>query len=639
MYVITVIPIAKGIGRETLTYFSGEAPAKGCLVEIPLRSKSAYGIVIGVEKAENKKSEIKTLRFNLKKIEHIQSKPFLTAEFIDGVHMIADYYATTTGAVLSNLIPKIILESIDTVTSAEEVPTQKVHSTKNVLGEITALQANDDERYGAYKSLIREEFARKNSVYICLPSREEIKMAMKTLHKGIEQYTYVLHNGLSKKELIAVWKNILENPHPILIIATGYFLSIPRRDVHAVIVENESSRAYTIPKRPFIDMRMAVEILSKKMNWKVILGDTALRVDTIYRERENEISEFSTLMFRVLTTAETALIDMRTPKNQTKKEFEMIGGELGKLIVKNKQNNANMFLFCARRGLSPLTVCADCGDTVSCENCGSPVVLYGKNDEKNKASNFFLCHVCGKKRPADILCVRCKSWKLTPLGVGIESVARELKKKFPEATVFLMDKDTIRTHVQAEKLIKKFYDTPGSILLGTEMALPYLKERIGTTAVVSLDAFFSLPDFRIKEKIMSIILHMRALAEKTILVQTRRPNETVFDYAPKGNLADFYREEIDERKKLGLPPINTFIKISLEGVKADVRAKMEKLQNDLRPFQLNIFEAFHARTGAKYMVHGLIMMPRTEWPQPDLVAKLRALPPQFLIKVDPDSLL
>jgi len=37
-------------------------------------------------------------------------------------------------------------------------------------------------------------------------------------------------------------------------------------------------------------------------------------------------------------------------------------------------------------------------------------------------------------------------------------------------------------------------------MLGTEMALSYLREKIGNAGIISLDSFFSIPDFRINEK-------------------------------------------------------------------------------------------------------------------------------------------
>jgi hypothetical protein len=169
MNLITVIPIARGIGKETLTYFSSDAPVEGSIVEVDLRNRKIHGIVIESSPAESKKTEIKKLAYNLKKIDKIQSKQFLLPQFMVGARALADYYATSTGAVLSVLMSKVILEAIDELTHATSlsvVQTRKIDS-----GEVVAIQASDEERYSAYKSLIREEFARKKSVCIITKQR------------------------------------------------------------------------------------------------------------------------------------------------------------------------------------------------------------------------------------------------------------------------------------------------------------------------------------------------------------------------------------------------------------------------------------------------------------------------------------
>ena len=38
-------------------------------------------------------------------------------------------------------------------------------------------------------------------------------------------------------------------------------------------------------------------------------------------------------------------------------------------------------------------------------------------------------------------------------------------------------------------------------------------------------------------------------------------------------------------------------------------------------------------------MHGVIKIPRKKWIDEDLLAKLRTLPPQFTVAVDPESLL
>ena len=97
-------------------------------------------------------------------------------------------------------------------------------------------------------------------------------------------------------------------------------------------------------------------------------------------------------------------------------------------------------------------------------------------------------------------CAKCDSWNLTALGIGMERVHQELSEKFPSMKIFRIDSDSSPTQKIATKTIEAFYESPGSLLLGTEMALLYLSEKIDSTAIVSIDSFFSLPDFRVNEK-------------------------------------------------------------------------------------------------------------------------------------------
>lgn len=632
MNILEVIPIAKSISKETLTYFSGLAISLGSVVEIPLRNKKIHGIVVSSEPVSSKKGEIKSLSYSIKKIDAVHEKTFLLPSFIESAQHIAEYNASSTGAVLSALVPKVLIESINSL--AEPKPPLEKKSS-----EILVLQASDEERYAMYKSYIREEFAKKGSVYFVLPTIEDIKTAKQTLEKGIEEYSYVFHGELSKKEIVANWNKALASTHPVLILCTSSFLCVPRHDIGTIILEKESSRAYTSPVRPYIDTRKALEYISKTSGAKLIFGDAILRVETIWKQKHDIYAELSTLKFRSLATSESALIDARRPKNSPHKKFEIFTPALKELIKQNKEHNELLFLFCGRKGLAPLSVCHDCGNTVTCHACGSPVTTYAKKSSDATESNMFVCHKCGTKRSAHETCKRCASWNLQTLGIGIEMVEKEIKNIFPDTTLFVMDKNRIKTHKQAVTLVDKYYDHPGSILLGTEMALTYLTKKVNNTGVVSLDAFFGLPDFRINEKIMHILLSLRSLAEHALIVQTRQPEHNVFDYALKGNLSDFYREEISMRKSLGYPPFQIFIKISREGTKVEARKAMEEVKKFLKPYEMSLFESFHKGTDRTYVVHGLIVLERDEWIDKTLLQKLRGLSPEFQIKIDPDSLL
>ncbi len=318
MRIITVIPIGRGMGKETLTYFTRSDIPNGSLVSVPIRNKSSYGLVIGSELVSENKSEIKSLSFSIKKIDSVKSKGFLSPLFIESVHTIADYYATTVGAVLSSLVPKVILDSSHELTRHENTqPTGIFH-------EALLLQTDDEERFATYRSLIREEFARGHSVYFCLSSTEGLVGAENVLQKGIEMYTHVMHSGLPKKKIIDVWKKVLEEKHPVLIIGTGSFLSVPREDIGTIIIEKESSKGYTIQSRPYLDMRMVARIHAKTSGTRLIYGDNLLRVETLWEEKSGSVVPLSPLKFRSLSEAECDLISMRQPEDTEKKSFQIL---------------------------------------------------------------------------------------------------------------------------------------------------------------------------------------------------------------------------------------------------------------------------------------------------------------------------
>ncbi|MEK7150132.1 MAG: primosomal protein N' [Patescibacteria group bacterium] len=629
MKLLEVIPIMKGISKETLTYFTSGEVSAGSIVRVPLRKKTISAIVLSLQEVSEVKSSIKESSYSIKKIEKINSFGLVMPEFIEASKEMATYLASSTGSVINSIIPKnILLDSEKLKFETKSVAHSRPH-------EKFVLQDDDTDRCVSYRSLIREEFAKGLSVFLCLPTIQDIKKTFETLSRGVEQYTFVLHGGLSKKETVDTWSKIINEPHPILIIATGSFLSVPRSDLGTIIVDKENSSAYKSQARPYLDIRKFSEILSEKMKARLVFGDLLLRTETIWRHGQGEFIEFSPLKFRSLSTAAQEIIDMKKLKGGSKESpFKIISQQLEYMVRENQENNEHMFVFVARRGLSPTTVCNDCGNIVICSVCKAPTVLHRSNKE-----NFFLCHRCGERRSAMEKCAKCDSWNLTALGIGMERVHQELSEKFPSMKIFRIDSDSSPTQKIATKTIEAFYESPGSLLLGTEMALLYLSEKIDSTAIVSIDSFFSLPDFRVNEKVLNILLKTRSLASRNFLIQTRDASQKVIECATKGNLAEFYRDEIKNRKEMEYPPFSMLIKITLSGEKKKISEEMQKLEKYLAPFPLAIFPAFTPFAKGKFSMHALIKIPRNRWVDEALLGKLRNLPLQFSINVDPESLL
>jgi len=627
MFIIDVIPISRGIQKQTLSYFTASSTPPGSVVSVPLRSKKVLAIVVSSLPARDLKYHIRRSIFGIKKVDQLVGGSFLLPVFMEAAEKIADYFATSLGSVLSVLVPKAAFEN------AQKLKNKKSSAKIPHAAEHFVLQADDTERYAHYKSLIREEFAKKFSVFFCLPSIQEIEEARLEFEKGIEPYTFVFHSGLKQKELIPTWKKALACRHPILIIATAGFLSLPRSDIGTIIVDRENSRGFYLQSRPHLDLRVSAEIFAATIGARFVVGDLVARVETLWKEKEGDYIALAPLKFRALSSSRDYLIDMRTPKSFAKGEFRVLSDELLEAVSASEKQNQHVFIFASRKGLFPTTVCSDCGRLVTCLRCSSPVVLH-KDSE-----NYFLCHRCGDRRSAREKCLHCGSWRLTPLGIGIERIIDDIKKKFPKISIVRFDSDVIKNKKTAGETAANFYKNPQALMVGTEMAIPYLREKIDTVAIASIDSLFSIPDFRIRERVLRVLLTLRSLAGKLFLIQTRNVEEPVIDFALKGNLIDFFRDEIAERKQFGYPPFSVFIKFTVAGSKRAVLKEINKLEKILETFKPLSYPAFSPFGKARYAQNLLIKLPSEDWPDKNLLEIIRSLPPQITVKVEPENLL
>jgi primosomal protein N' len=616
MYIIEVLPIAKAIGKESLSYFSQVEIKVGSLVTIPLRSKKIKGIVITTTPAIEKKSEIKKLDFQVKKVDDIQTSKFLSPQFMNVIRRTALYFATTKGAVLSTLIPKELLDSKFLTELNNEQRQDKV-----------VIQGDDEERISHYKTLIRQEFAKKKSIAIVVPTHEDATVMHEHLSKGIEDYIYVLHSA-QKKTIELMHRST----HPVLAIVTVPYLSVLRNDTSTIIIEKENGKGYRTMSRPFIDLRIVAEFFAEETHCRLVIGDIFLRTETLSKHALGEYFETAPFKFRSLSTAAEILVDMKAYKSSSG-SFRILSEQAEVLIKETKEQSQLMFVFATRKGLAPSVVCGDCQTVVTCSRCSAPVVLHSS---KQSEKTFFLCHHCGERRSSEEYCKKCGSWKLGTVGIGINLVAEKIKDKFPDVRIFILDSDTAKTDKAARDIVQKFKFTPGSILIGTEMALSYLHEPVHNILIASMDSLLALPDFRIHEKILYTITRMRSLATQSIILQTRSPEEKVYQHALKGNLIDFYREHIEERKQFNYPPFCTLIKITLTGKKDSIVKEMQELQDLLKPHEIDVFPAFTHTVRGLNIIHGLIRVHRLD---DSLSQTLARLPQHIVVKIDPESLL
>lgn len=638
MKIITVIPISKGITSEALSYFTKEEVSPGAIVEVPVKNKKVPALVTQSRSAKEVRAELRSADFSLRKADKVIRENFFLPQFLEAANQTADYFATTTGLVLSHLFPKSILdlsEKRTTVIGSAPVvdPELKIDSY--------VLQEPDGERYGFYKSLIRENFARKSSILFVLPTIADIEKTVAEVEKGIEDYIVVLHSRLSKKVLLENWQKALSDEHPMLIISTPGFMSLPKPDIKTIVIDKENSPHYKTDGRPFLDYRIFAEKYAKALGAKLIFGDLVLRSETIFRAEKDELLPVSPIKYRSFSEADQYLIDNSKPENdKIKTGFEVLHKDFLSILKKADKANEKTFILAGRRGLFPTTICNDCGTMFACPDCGNPLVVHEKKSgaTTNRKRNHFLCHRCGRFEESPDKCKNCGGWNLATLGIGINRIGKTIKDNFPDKQIFVLDSDSAKTPKVAKTIVDKFQNSPGSILLGTEMALQYLNDSVENAGIVGVDGLFTIPDFRINEKIFGLLLRTRSLATKRFIVQTRNPEEKTFDFLIKGNLLEFFRDELEDRGRFGYPPFSVLIKISAPSPSTQTETQIKKLAENLKDYKPTLYPTITGSKGLK-TTNILLKLKPANWPDTELLKILRSTKPDITVEVDPGSLL
>jgi primosomal protein N' (replication factor Y) len=204
-------------------------------------------------------------------------------------------------------------------------------------------------------------------------------------------------------------------------------------------------------------------------------------------------------------------------------------------------------------------VCRDCGSPLSCPNCAVSYVLF--------SGGSLYCRYCGQTGAAPETCPACGSPDFRFRVPGIEMAAREVNGLLPDAKVV-----TVMTESVPQTAVE-----PGAFIIGTRALLGFRwPERVRVVAALSVDADLCLPDFRARERTFQVIsaLSRRAAEHRaTLVLQTRRPDDTAVQCAATGEGARFLDQELKLRKELEFPPYRRLALVELSARSASKAAK------------------------------------------------------------------
>lgn len=159
--------------------------------------------------------------------------------------------------------------------------------------------------------------------------------------------------------------------------------------------------------------------------------------------------------------------------------------------------------------------------------------------------------------------------------MGVEKIQSELNVLFPQAKVATFERGDARL-------------PDGDILIATQAVLRFkdrLKPRLA--ALVDMDSELNRLDMRSSYRAWALAVHLRAMAQKTFLVQTRNSTHHVLRALAADDARIFYDEEMRLREELGFSPFAHWAAVT-------VRARQEKSAMD---FARDVYNVLVAASG------------------------------------------
>ena len=629
MYVIQVTPLIRGTQIDTLSYFSSIKYKTGSFLTVPVRGKNQTGIVTGCQTVSSTKTALKAATFSLRKLPAQKNPPVVSTTIRKTAEELAKKYPASVASILFNLLPPDIRSGKRPYPQVQSI----VHEEETAPQILTA---RSDERFVSYQSHIRSTFAHRGSVLLVVPTTVEIDYAVKELSHGIEDRLVVISSAQTKKQRDQALAALEDTSIAKLIITTPAYAYIERVDLLSIIVEQSASTHYVTRQRPYLDHRDALKAFARIAGRSIIFGDTVVRTEEEVYRREEQYLTFNEEVKRLAFPAPLTIITQKD-KPKTDIPFQLFSQPLITSVTRALEGNGHVFLYAARRGLAPIVACIDCGHIFRCPDSNTPYSLV-RTEKDGVEQRWFVSGTSGARVRAADTCEHCGSWRLRERGIGIQQVFDEWQEKMPDTPVTLLDHTLAPTPAKAKRIVKEFYQQRSGVLIGTQIALPYLSRGVDVSAIVSLDAARSIPTWRADESLFRLLLRLRECTEKEVLVQTRTEPDSLILYATRGAVERFYNDEISLREMLKYPPFSTFILLTWSGSAATITKSESLVTSVLGHDGVQYYQNPHS-TPKKIHRHALIRIPADDpTTYEKILHKVKSLPPYIKVEINPDRI-
>ncbi len=414
-----------------------------------------------------------------------------------------------------------------------------------------------------YLRMAEDQLLNKKSCLILAPEIGLVPQLIDRFSKRFQSNVYEYHSNCSARHRTLVWKKIIDEVEPLIVIGTRSAVFLPIQNLGLIIMDEEHDISYKQDNpMPCYDARDVALERIKRNPAKLIFGSATPSMRTWKRVAFEKKLRLFRMKERISCTEipEIKVVDMRNEfqKGNTK-IFSM---ELLELISQLKENQEQAIILIPRRGYNGFLSCRNCGFIINCPNCDVPLSVH----MGSKGKQWLSCHWCDHKAKLINNCPDCKSSSFKPFGIGTQRVIEFLNDEFPYLKVLRYDRDTTSGKDGHRAILSKFSNGHADVLVGTQMLAKGIDiPNVTLSVVIAADGLLHRPDISAEEKSLQLFLQLagragRAKKSGKVVFQTYKPSHPVISYLKNRNYEGFLSESLKLRKDAKLYP---FCKVCL----------------------------------------------------------------------------
>jgi primosomal protein N' (replication factor Y) len=422
------------------------------------------------------------------------------------------------------------------------------------------------------------------------------------------------HSGVTMTERRRCWRMVGQGAAQ-LVVGARSALFLPFRDLGLIVVDEEHDTSYKQEDGVFYNARDMAVLRASLNHAQVVLASATPSLESWANAEAGKYARLDLMArFGAAQMPTMAAIDMRA---EDLPGGAWISPTLQAAVHQRLKDGEQSLLFLNRRGFAPVTLCRACGEQVACDHCDARMV-------EHRFQKRLMCHQCGETKPVPTACPSCKvEGKMAAVGPGVERVAEEAARLFPDAKLAILSSDLFGSARALKQQIQEIASGETDIIVGTQLvAKGHNFPRLTLVGVVDADLGLQGSDLRAAERTFQLMRQVAGRAGRAdrpgqALLQTFQPDHPVIRSILLGDEEGFWRAEAAEREATAMPPYGRLAGIVISSPDAaaafDLGTRLARSDGPLRALGAVVYgpaPAPIARVRGRHRVRLLVKAPK-----------------------------